>query len=38
VEERIAVLAQALRTHAESWLEGRWLPPAVRERLRPEEA
>lgn len=33
VEEHIEVLARALRTHAGAWLEGRFLPPAVRERL-----
>jgi hypothetical protein len=33
IEEHVAVLAAALRTHAAAWLEGRWLPPAVRERL-----
>jgi hypothetical protein len=33
LEQRIEVLAQALRTHAGPALEGRYLPPAVRERL-----
>ena len=33
VEDRIAVVAQALREHAAAWLEGRFLPPAVRERI-----
>jgi hypothetical protein len=33
VEDHIGVLAEALRAHAGDWLEGRWLPPAVRERL-----
>ena len=32
-EERIATLADALRNHAADWLESRYLPPAVRERL-----
>jgi hypothetical protein len=32
-EDRIAVLAQALREHRPALLEGRYLPPAVRERL-----
>lgn len=30
---RIEVLAVALRTHASDYLESRYLPPAVRERL-----
>lgn len=33
VIDRIAVVADALREHAGAWLEGRWLPPAVRARL-----
>jgi hypothetical protein len=33
IEEHVAVLASALQRHAGAWLEGRWLPPAVRERL-----
>jgi len=33
VVDQIAVLADALREHAGAWLEGRWLPPAVRARL-----
>lgn len=33
VEERIEVLAAALRTHAAAELEDRYLPPAVRDRL-----
>lgn len=33
VEEHIEVLARALRAHAGEWLEGRFLPPAVRQRL-----
>ena len=33
VEERIEALARALREHAESLLEQRYLPPAVRARL-----
>ena len=32
-EERIAVLARALRAHAGSTLDERWLPPAVRARI-----
>ena len=32
-EEHCAVLAAALREHASAWLEERWLPPAIRERL-----
>ncbi len=32
-EERVAVLAGALREHAGGVLEGRYLPPAVRDRL-----
>lgn len=33
VEERIAAAAEALRAHAPDLVEGRYLPPAVRERL-----
>lgn len=33
VEERIAVLARALREHAAEWLESRYLPPALRHHL-----
>jgi len=33
VEDRIAALAGGLRALDPSVLEGRWLPPAVRERL-----
>ncbi len=33
VEARIDAVADALRTHGAEWLEGRFLPPAVRERL-----
>ena len=33
VEERIAVVVDALRAHAGELLEGRYLPPAVRARL-----
>jgi hypothetical protein len=33
VEDRIAAAAQALRSVAPEWLEGRYLPPAVREAL-----
>ena len=33
VEDRIAALTQALREHRPAALEGRYLPPAVRERL-----
>lgn len=34
LEERIAVVAAALREHAGDWLESRYLPPVLRERLR----
>jgi hypothetical protein len=33
VEERIDVLAAALTVHAGDFLEARYLPPAIRERL-----
>jgi len=33
LDERIDVLARALATHAREFLESRYLPPAVRERL-----
>jgi hypothetical protein len=33
LERRIEVLARALESHAGPQLEGRYLPPAVRERL-----
>jgi len=33
LEDRIEVVADALRTHAASFLESRYLPPALRERL-----
>lgn len=33
LEEHVEVLARALRTHAAAFLEERFLPPAVRERL-----
>jgi hypothetical protein len=33
LEERVEVLARAIESHAGSRLEGRYLPPAVRERL-----
>ncbi len=33
LEERIEVLARALKTHAADFLESRYLPPAVRARL-----
>jgi hypothetical protein len=36
VEDRIEVVATALRAHAGSALESRYLPPAVRERLEKE--
>lgn len=36
LERRVEVLAQALKTHAGQALEGRYLPPAVRERLSKE--
>ena len=32
-EERIEVVVQGLREHAAEWLQNRYLPPAVRERL-----
>ena len=32
-DERIDVLGRALATHARAFLESRYLPPAVRERL-----
>jgi hypothetical protein len=31
--DRIAVVSGALREHAGEWLEGRWLPPALRDHL-----
>ena len=33
LEERSAVLVEALQTHARELLESRYLPPALRERL-----
>lgn len=33
LEERVEVLARAIESHAGPQLEGRYLPPAVRERL-----
>ena len=33
VEVQLDVLASALRSEATEWLEGRYLPPAVRDRL-----
>lgn len=33
VEVQLEVLVQALRSEAAEWLEGRYLPPAVRDRL-----
>ncbi len=33
LEERVEVLARALKTHAAPFLESRYLPPAVRARL-----
>ena len=33
VEERIGAAADALRAHAPDFVEGRYLPPAVRQRL-----
>jgi hypothetical protein len=36
LERRIEVLAQALKSHAGQILEGRYLPPAVRQRLSKE--
>jgi len=35
LEDRIEVVADALRTHAASFLESRFLAPALRERLEP---
>ena len=32
-EERVAVLCRALREHAAGWLDGRYLAPALRDRL-----
>lgn len=36
LERQIEVLAQALKSHAGQILEGRYLPPAVRQRLSKE--
>jgi hypothetical protein len=33
IEDRIAVVAEALRREASEWLQSRYLPPAVRARL-----
>ncbi len=33
IEEHICVLVSALRTHAADFLENRYLPPAIRERI-----
>ena len=33
VEDRIGAAAEALRAHAPDLVEGRYLPPAVRQRL-----
>ncbi len=33
LERRIEVLAAALRTHADDWLEAHFIPPAIRSRL-----
>ena len=33
VDAQIAVLGQALREHAATFIEGRFLPPAVRDRV-----
>jgi len=33
MEERIAVVAGALRREASEWLQGRYLPPALRARI-----
>ncbi|MCE2389866.1 MAG: hypothetical protein J4G09_00110 [Proteobacteria bacterium] len=33
LQDRIDALAGALREHASEWLESRFLPPAVRERI-----
>lgn len=37
VEDQIEVVSGALRSHASAFLEGRWLPPAVRACLQPQE-
>jgi len=36
-EERIAVVAEALRREASEWLQSRYLPPALRARLYSEK-
>lgn len=36
IEERIEVLAEALSLHARDFLESRYLPPAIRDRLGPD--
>lgn len=33
LEDRVAVVAGALRSEASEWLQGRYLPPALRARL-----
>ena len=38
VEEHILVLVSALETHAAGFLEDRYLPPAVRQRIRGPQA
>jgi len=37
LEDQIEVMSGALRSHAAAFLEGRWLPPAVRDCLHPQE-
>lgn len=37
VEVHVEVLAATLHAHAREWLAGRYLPPALRERLLPRE-
>ncbi len=37
VDVQIDVLAAAIRAHASGLIEQRWLPPAVRQKLGPEE-
>jgi len=37
VEDHISVLVSALETHAPAFLEDRYLPPAVRQRIRGDD-
>jgi hypothetical protein len=37
VEDHITVLVSALETHAPAFLENRYLPPAVRQRIRGDD-